>query len=92
MSRTVPRLRFLNKSLSSSSFVSWNTRTYATHQNSANFVKIVECGARDGLQNEPGIVDVTTKVLLIEKLGKAGLKVVESGAMVSKKAVPQVNK
>lgn len=60
------------------------------HTENPNFVKIVECGARDGLQNEPGIVDVTTKVLLIDKLAKSGLKVIESGAMVSKKAVPQV--
>jgi hydroxymethylglutaryl-CoA lyase len=52
---------------------------------------MVECGARDGLQNEPGTVDVRTKVELIERLGNAGLSSIESGAMVSKKGVPQVS-
>lgn len=75
-------------------------RNYATHSpgeqtNSSTsgnraFIKIVECGARDGLQNEPNIVDVQTKVELIERLGEAGLSAIESGAMVSKKGVPQV--
>ena len=72
------------------------SRTYATYfpgessASSPSFVKIVECGARDGLQNEPSIVDVQTKVELIERLGDAGLSIIESGSMVSKKGVPQV--
>jgi hydroxymethylglutaryl-CoA lyase len=71
------------------------SRNYATHfpgeqAQSRPFVKIVECGARDGLQNELGTVDVQTKVELIEQLGEAGLSAIESGAMVSKKGVPQV--
>ncbi|KIM29940.1 hypothetical protein M408DRAFT_328393 [Serendipita vermifera MAFF 305830] len=71
-------------------------RAYATYfpgesaTSNPLFVKIVECGARDGLQNEPSIVDVETKVQLIERLGDAGLSSIESGAMVSKKGVPQM--
>jgi hydroxymethylglutaryl-CoA lyase len=54
------------------------------------FVRIVECGARDGLQNEPNVVDVETKLELIDRLALAGLKSIESGSMVSKKSVPQM--
>ncbi len=53
-------------------------------------VKIVEVGPRDGLQNEAQIVPVAVKVNLIEKLVDAGLSVVESGAFVSPKWVPQM--
>jgi hypothetical protein len=59
-------------------------------ESAASFVKIVECGVRDGLQNEPTIVDVQTKLDLLDRLANAGLIAIESGAMVSKKAVPQV--
>lgn len=37
-------------------------------------VKIVEVGPRDGLQNEIKIVPTATKLDLIERLAKAGLK------------------
>ena len=37
-------------------------------------VKIVEVGPRDGLQNEPGTIDVATKLALIERLADAGLE------------------
>lgn len=52
-------------------------------------VRIVEVGARDGLQNE---LSVTTaqKVALIEALAQAGLKNIEAGAFVSPKWVPQM--
>ncbi len=53
-------------------------------------VRLVEVGPRDGLQNEPGLVDVATKVELIERLAAAGLPVVESGSFVSPKWVPQM--
>lgn len=38
------------------------------------FVRIVEVGPRDGLQNEPRHIDVETKVQLIERLIGAGVK------------------
>lgn len=53
-------------------------------------VRIVEVGPRDGLQNEPGIVPLAAKVALIDALADAGLKVIESGAFVSPKWVPQM--
>ncbi|MDA5633347.1 MULTISPECIES: hydroxymethylglutaryl-CoA lyase [Rhizobium/Agrobacterium group] len=53
-------------------------------------VKIVEVGARDGLQNESTEVPVAIKIELIERLAAAGLPAVEAGAFVSPKRVPQM--
>ncbi|WP_366942972.1 hydroxymethylglutaryl-CoA lyase [uncultured Cocleimonas sp.] len=53
-------------------------------------VKIVEVGARDGLQNESTPVSVEVKISLIEKLAEAGLPVVEAASFVSPKWVPQM--
>uniref|UniRef100_A0A1D1XZD7 hydroxymethylglutaryl-CoA lyase n=1 Tax=Anthurium amnicola TaxID=1678845 RepID=A0A1D1XZD7_9ARAE len=54
------------------------------------FVKIVEVGPRDGLQNEKGIVPTATKIELIRKLASSGLSVVEATSFVSPKWVPQL--
>lgn len=54
-----------------------------------NKVRIVEVGARDGLQNEEK-VSTQNKVTLINNLAKAGLKHIEAGAFVSPKWVPQM--
>ncbi|MER2602186.1 MAG: hydroxymethylglutaryl-CoA lyase [Candidatus Competibacter phosphatis] len=53
-------------------------------------VKIVEVGPRDGLQNEPAAIATATKVELIARLGKAGLKAIEATSFVSPKWVPQM--
>ena len=53
-------------------------------------VKIVEVGPRDGLQNESVTVPAEVKVQLVHKLAEAGLQVIESGAFVSPKWVPQM--
>ena len=53
-------------------------------------VRIVEVGPRDGLQNEPQVVPLAAKVELIQRLADAGLPVVEAGAFVSAKSVPQM--
>jgi hydroxymethylglutaryl-CoA lyase len=53
-------------------------------------VTIVEVGARDGLQNEKVTIPTETKVAFITALGDAGLRVVEAGAFVSPKWVPQM--
>ena len=53
-------------------------------------VRLVEVGPRDGLQNEPGTVPVATKLALIDRLADAGLAVIEAGAFVSPKWVPQM--
>ncbi|WP_193371545.1 hydroxymethylglutaryl-CoA lyase [Pelagibius marinus] len=53
-------------------------------------VELVEVGPRDGLQNEPQSLPATVKVELIERLAEAGCKVIEAGAFVSPKWVPQM--
>uniref|UniRef100_A0A0D6R5S6 hydroxymethylglutaryl-CoA lyase n=1 Tax=Araucaria cunninghamii TaxID=56994 RepID=A0A0D6R5S6_ARACU len=54
------------------------------------FVKIVEVGPRDGLQNEENTVPTSVKVELIQRLADAGLQVVEATSFVSPKWVPQL--
>ena len=55
-----------------------------------NYIKIVEVGARDGLQNEKKSIPLPVKLDLIERLAKTGLSSIEAGAFVSPKWVPQV--
>ncbi|XP_011642800.1 hydroxymethylglutaryl-CoA lyase, mitochondrial isoform X2 [Pogonomyrmex barbatus] len=64
-------------------------RNYATKQPS-DFVKIVEVGPRDGLQNEKNIVPTEVKVNFINRLSATGLKSVEVTSFVSPKWVPQM--
>lgn len=54
------------------------------------FVRIVEVGPRDGLQNEAKQVSVETKATFINMLTDAGLQGIEAGAFVSPKWVPQM--
>jgi hydroxymethylglutaryl-CoA lyase len=56
----------------------------------SDFVRIVEVGPRDGLQNEPGQVPTAVKLELIERLADAGLPAVEATAFVSPKWIPQM--
>ena len=53
-------------------------------------MKIVEVGPRDGLQNEARTLAPETKIELIDRLSAAGLPVVEAGAFVSPKRIPQM--
>lgn len=53
-------------------------------------IRIVEVGPRDGLQNEKAPISVAHKVALIDLLSQTGLKVIEAGAFVSPKKVPQM--
>jgi len=55
-----------------------------------SFLKIVEVGARDGLQNEKQTVTAKDKIELINRLTETGLSVVEAGAFVSPKWIPQM--
>ncbi len=55
-----------------------------------SFVRVVEVGARDGLQNEPTTVPTEVKVRFIEMLADASLPMVEATAFVSPKWVPQL--
>lgn len=56
----------------------------------SEYVKIVEVGPRDGLQNEKQPISVDTKVGLIERLVHAGVKHIEAASFVSPKWVPQM--
>jgi hydroxymethylglutaryl-CoA lyase len=51
-------------------------------------VVIMEVGPRDGLQNEPTIVDTHNKIKFIENLALAGLKRIEVTAFVSPRWIP----
>lgn len=53
-------------------------------------VKVVEVGPRDGLQNEKVTIPTDAKVDYITALADAGLRVIEAGAFVSPKWVPQM--
>ena len=53
-------------------------------------ITVYEVGPRDGLQNEAGVVPVADKIAFIEALAGAGAPVVEVGAFVSPKWVPQM--
>ena len=53
-------------------------------------VTIVEVGPRDGLQNEKVTIPTQAKVDFITALSDAGLRVIEAGAFVSPKWVPQM--
>jgi hydroxymethylglutaryl-CoA lyase len=53
-------------------------------------VQVVEVGARDGLQNEPGFVPTEAKLELLGRLAAAGLRRIEATAFVSPKWVPQM--
>lgn len=55
------------------------------------YVKVVEVGPRDGLQNEPFRIPTNAKVELVDRLADAGLSVIETGSFVSPKWVPQMN-
>jgi hydroxymethylglutaryl-CoA lyase len=53
-------------------------------------VRIVEVGARDGLQNEKTIIPAATKIELIDRLSATGLQTIEATSFVSPKWIPQL--
>ena len=55
-----------------------------------SFVKIVEVGPRDGLQNEKSLIPTHTKIQLINRLSLTGLKAIEVTSFVPAKWVPQM--
>ena len=58
--------------------------------NTSNHVRIVEVGARDGLQNEKTLLPAEVKIALIDRLSSTGLKTIEATSFVSPKWVPQL--
>ena len=55
-----------------------------------DFVRIVEVGPRDGLQNEKALVATADKVELINRLSQTGLRSIEATSFVSPKWIPQL--
>lgn len=53
-------------------------------------VKLVEVGARDGLQNELVIIETADKISLINRLSAAGLTAIEASSFVSPQRMPQM--
>jgi len=79
------RLTQLNKVLSN-----FKEHIVKNNINIPKFVKVVEVGPRDGLQNQKQIVPTPTKIDFINRLTDSGLKVVECTSFVSPKWVPQM--
>ena len=67
-------------------------RALATEARGASpeHVRIVEVGPRDGLQNEPKLISLQTKLELISRLSNTGVTTIEAGSFVSPKWVSQV--
>jgi hydroxymethylglutaryl-CoA lyase len=53
-------------------------------------LELVEVSPRDGLQNEPDIVDTANKLALIGHIERAGFKRLEAASFVNPKKVPQM--
>ncbi|MEO9089447.1 MAG: hydroxymethylglutaryl-CoA lyase, partial [Rhodanobacter sp.] len=56
----------------------------------SNHVRIVEVGARDGLQNEKALLPAAVKIALIDRLSTTGLTTIEATSFVSPRWVPQL--
>jgi hydroxymethylglutaryl-CoA lyase len=55
-----------------------------------DFVRVVEVGPRDGLQNEAKTIDTRVKIDLINRLSGTGLQMIEATSFVSAQAIPQL--
>ncbi|MGN6225172.1 hydroxymethylglutaryl-CoA lyase [Pseudoxanthomonas sp.] len=55
-----------------------------------DFVRIVEVGPRDGLQNEKAVIATADKIALIDRLSRTGLRTIEATSFVSPRWVPQL--
>ncbi|KAJ8984530.1 hypothetical protein NQ317_011001 [Molorchus minor] len=62
-----------------------------THIYNKPYIRIVEVGPRDGLQNEPVNIPTEVKINFINKLSETGLKTIEVTSFVSPKWVPQMS-
>ena len=56
----------------------------------ASRVTVYDVGPRDGLQNEPEILEVSTRVELVGKLVAAGVRAIEVASFVDPRRVPQM--
>lgn len=57
----------------------------------STFVRIVEVGPRDGLQNESSIIATADKIALVDRLSATGLRSIEVTSFVSPRWVPQLS-
>ncbi len=55
-----------------------------------SYVKVVEVGPRDGLQNETREIATQCKIELINRLSDCGFTAIETGSLVSPQKVPQM--
>jgi hydroxymethylglutaryl-CoA lyase len=53
-------------------------------------VSVYEVGPRDGLQAEEALVSLPVKLELIDRLGQAGLTIIEATSFVSPRRIPQL--
>jgi (R)-citramalyl-CoA lyase len=53
-------------------------------------VTVYEVGPRDGLQNEPDVLDVETRAELVRRLATSGLQAMEVASFVDPRRVPQM--
>lgn len=56
----------------------------------STFIKLVEVGPRDGLQNEKNTISTDIKIEFINQLSQTGLTSIEIGSFVSPSKVPQM--
>ncbi|GAM84402.1 hypothetical protein ANO11243_023970 [Dothideomycetidae sp. 11243] len=82
--RTAPR------SLSLRAHALHQRRAFSSPRTNGDFVRIIEVGPRDGLQNEKKSIPLDTKFELVRRLATTGLQTIEAGSFVSPKWVPQM--
>ncbi|XP_028404939.1 hydroxymethylglutaryl-CoA lyase, mitochondrial-like [Dendronephthya gigantea] len=63
---------------------------FSTQCSYPSYVKVVEVGPRDGLQNEKKFIPTESKIKFIDMLSNSGLPVIEVTSFVSPKWVPQM--
>ena len=63
---------------------------FAAQVSLPQFVKLVEVGPRDGLQNEAALLSTEVKINFIDQLSQAGFLNIEAASFVSPKWVPQM--
>jgi len=56
----------------------------------SDFVRVVEVGPRDGLQNEKTPIATADKIALVDRLSATGLRTIEATSFVSPQWVPQL--
>ncbi len=60
------------------------------NQDANTQVFLQEVGPRDGLQNEPRVLPIETRVQFVEDLADAGLRRIQIGSFVNPRRVPQM--